>query len=267
MESEMKNNKLIIIKVGTNTLIKHNDGYIGELDSESFARIGKQIKELSDSGYKIILVSSGAISAGSLIDGRLRSEVKNVVELQRFASRGWDLIVQKWKFSIGNERISSSLLTKRELHDTKMRKKVLDVIHCCLEHNDIFLVNENDVISDDEIKFGDNDRLAAELTVAIADSNMFNSVNLVLLTDKDGLNRLADDNTTLIKKVININDVEQYAGNSDGVHSKGGMQSKLYAARLATSVGADTYIANGRKKSVIEGALTHKTGTHFVPSA
>lgn len=261
----MKNSNLIIVKVGTNTLIKHSVGYIGVLDIESFERIGNQIKQLSSDGYKIILVSSGAISAGALIDNHVRSEDTSLVELQRFAARGWDLIVQKWKGAIGNERISSALLTKREIHDSTMRVKLLDVIQCCLEHDDVFLVNENDVLSDDEIKFGDNDRLAAELTVVLASSNVFKAVCLVLLTDKNGLNKVADDESTLIRKVVSIDAIEHYAGDATGSHSRGGMRSKIHAARLATSAGVGTYIANGRKDFVIKSALEQKEGTYFKP--
>lgn len=260
----MKVNHLIIVKVGTNTLLKHREGMIGELDAQSFKSIGEQIRSLADTGYKIILVSSGAISAGAVIDGRHRNEVYNAVELQRFAARGWDHIVQKWKEVIGHDRISSALLTKREIHDHKMRAKVLEVIDCCLRHNDIFLVNENDVISDDEIKFGDNDRLAAELAVAVAETKSFEAISLVLLTDKDGLNKVADDDETIIKSVINIDDVEQYAGTANGVHSRGGMQTKIIAARIATNAGVNMYIANGRKDSVLGKVLKKTTGTHFI---
>ncbi len=264
MNSQQEKN-LLIIKVGTNVLAdtEHDSE---KLNKTSFENIGREVRHLSDSGTGIILVSSGAITAGIVDEGKKRKEVKNAVELQRYAARGWDRVLQQWKLAIGDKRISSTMLTKREVHTKSMRDKALSVINCCLSHNDIFIVNENDTISDDEIKFGDNDTLAAALAVECINAGLFTSVKLLLLTNVGGLNKVAHDSTTLIRKVTDITSVEQYAGDATSNHSRGGMKTKVDAARTATRAGIETYITNGRTTRVITRTLDGEVGTRFVVS-
>lgn len=254
--------KLIIVKVGTNVLTKLGEGR-DELDEASFSSIGQQVRRLSDDGYGVILVSSGAITAGVLGEQKCREDICDIVEEQRYAARGWDTVVQTWKESIGADRISSTLLTKREITNETMRKKLLGVIDCCLSHGDIFIVNENDCLSDDEIKFGDNDMLAATLASKCKQSDIFDSVELILLTNKHGLNKVAEDDSTLIREVSNISSVEAYAGGAANGHSRGGMRTKIQAAKLATGSGVTTSIANGRQEDVVAMALSRSVGTVF----
>jgi glutamate 5-kinase len=219
--------------------------------------------QLTDEGGCVVLVSSAAITAGVLSDGKIRTGSEAVVEEQRYAARGWDTVVQKWKSTIGAERVSATLLTKREIHNGNMRRKALGVIACCFEHNDIFVVNENDTISDDEIKFGDNDALAAELAVALAQAGMFKSVQLVLLTDEHGLYKDINDRESLIRKVTDIDEVEGYANGTSSINSTGGMLTKVKAARQATEIGIKTYIAHGRVSNAIKRCLAREVGTYF----
>lgn len=255
---------LVVVKVGTNVLADTLSG-AEKLDDVSFANIGTELRQLSDSETGVVLVSSGAITAGVLSERKRRDEIDSTTELQRYAARGWDSVVQRWKSVIGDERVSSTLLTKREINTSTLRAKALGVISCCLSHNDVFIVNENDTLSDDEIKFGDNDTLAAELAVACAESGLFKSVKLVLLTNVNGLNRIANDGSTLIRTVADIDTVEPYAGTAQNGHSRGGMKTKVQAARTARTAGVETYIANGRMKHVIGKALRRETGTYFSP--
>lgn len=255
----MKKN-LIIIKVGTNTLVDHD---YDALHHDVFARISMEIRELQAKGNDVILVSSGAISAGILNDAKKREHVSDVTELQRYAARGWDVVVQKWKDHIGDTHVSSTLLTKRELHDETMRQQICKVITCCLSHGDVFLVNENDTISNDEITFGDNDQLAAELAIALQKEDTFNTIKLILLTNTNGLYRDINDESSRIETVYSIADVAQHIVDSDDTHSRGGMNSKLIAAERATVNGIETFIGNGRETRVIQGTLARKVGTRF----
>ena len=253
---------LIIVKVGTNVLTDiSEDREI--LNTQAFDRIGREVRALSDAGMGIILVSSGAITAGVLGDNRRRQDVDNMYDLQRYAARGWDQVVQQWKRSIGGERVSSTLLTKREIHTEAMRTKALGVMSCCLSYNDVFVVNENDTISDDEIKFGDNDTLAAALAVECERSKLFRSVRLVLLTNIDGLRVHKDDAATILREVDDIAQVERYAGAAANEHSRGGMVTKVQAAKVATRAGVATYIADGRMQDAVREVLDHKIGTYF----
>lgn len=254
---------LVIVKVGTNVLAD-TTGDVEQLDKQSFIQIGEELRKLSDEGVNIILVSSGAITAGVLAEKKRREAIDNVVELQRYAARGWDGVVQQWKAVMGEGRVSSALLTKREIHTETMRTKALNVISCCLAHGDIFVVNENDTISDDEIKFGDNDTLAAALAVECAKAALFRSVKLVLLTNINGLRTDKDDETTLIRKVTDIAEVEPYAGTAANGHSRGGMITKVRAARVAGQAGVPTYIADGRVTQAVGRVVKGEIGTHFV---
>lgn len=253
---------LIIVKVGTNVLAATTDG--GEaLDRQSFEKIGREVRALADAGTGVILVSSGAITAGVLGEQKHREDIDNLFELQRYAARGWDSVVQQWKRSIGSARVSSTLLTKREIHTEAMREKALGVISCCLSHGDVFVANENDTISDDEIKFGDNDTLAAAIAVECARAELFRSVKMVLLTNINGLRADRNDATTLIHKVTDISAVEQYAGEAANGHSRGGMMTKVRAARLAAEAGIETFIADGRIDGAIGKTIAGRIGTHF----
>ena len=254
--------ELVIVKVGTNTLVEENDQ--GEqLDHASFESIGNQVREMPDEGISTILVSSGAITAGLIDDKRQRDGTEETVELQRYAERGWDDVVQKWKATIGSEKVSSALLTKSELEKNKTRDQALGVISCCLSHGDIFIINENDVISDDEIKFGDNDTLAVELAVEIAIQQMFKDIKLVYLTDVDGVYKDVKDNKTLLRHISYGEPYEHYARGAKNTRSKGGMVTKLAGARLATYCGIETFIANGRADNTIKRALGKEIGTYF----
>lgn len=257
----MTKNELIIIKVGTNTLVDHD---YDTLHHDVFARIGMEIRELQAQGYSVILVSSGAISAGVLSDAKKREHVDNIIELQRYAARGWDIVVQKWKDHIGDARVSSTLLTKRELHDETMRGQICNVIACCLSHGDTFLVNENDTISNDEITFGDNDQLAAELAIAMRKEKKFTSIRLVLLTNTNGLYRDIHDEATRIETVSSIDKVAPFIADKNDIHSRGGMASKLSAAERACSHGIETFVADGRAKRTIHTTLDGVSGTHFI---
>ncbi|MDR2063813.1 MAG: hypothetical protein LBQ02_03445 [Candidatus Nomurabacteria bacterium] len=255
--------KLLVVKVGTNVLTD-TTGELDKLDEKSFRNIGREVRGLTSRKTSVILVSSGAITAGALLDKKRRCDVTNDVDLQRYAVRGWPKIVRAWESAIGAGRVSSTLLTKHEIHLGSTRTKALGLVGCCLAHGDVFVVNENDAICDDEIKFGDNDRLAAELAVACATTGLFQSVKLVLLTNKNGLNMVADDDATIIRTVTDIAAVEKYAGRTVDKRSRGGMITKIQAAKIATKVGIETCIANGRKRDVVARTLRGEIGTRFV---
>jgi len=144
-----------------------------------------------------------------------------------------------------------------------MRSKLIDVVGCCFTHRDVLVVNENDVLSDDEIKFGDNDTLAAELAVVLKQEGDFGSVRLVLLTNRDGLNRVVDDDSTAIRYVKNVTDAFQYVGDITDTHSRGGMRSKLIAAQTVVANGIEMYIANGRSDESLLMVLEKQVGTFF----
>lgn len=150
-----------------------------------------------------------------------------------------------------------------------MREKLLGVISCCLNHNDIFVVNENDCLSDNEIKFGDNDTLTGELAIAV--SGLARSLHAVFLTNVNGLYRQADDESTVIRTVsmdkgeCDIHDALLYTGEVTDSNSRGGMYSKVEATRKVTDsrTRGTAYIANGREAFAVTRALRGSIGTRF----
>lgn len=253
---------LVVVKVGTNVLTKSGEAS-ERLDESAFENIGGEVRRLSREGTGVVLVSSGAITAGVLDEEKEREHIQETTELQRYAARGWDRVVQKWKSAIGDERVSAALLTKRELHKASTRDQALGVISCALAHDDVFVVNENDTISDDEIRFGDNDTLAAALAAECASAGLFRSVRLILLTNTNGLYADPNDESTLIRTVNKIETIEEYAGSAENGHSRGGMKTKIEAAKTAKNSGVETCIASGRTPEVITRALQKQVGTAF----
>jgi len=237
---------LLVVKVGTNTLTEDRNGREA-LDWASFGRIGKQVVDLANEGYGVVLVSSGAIAAGFAETGTERSEDMEMVEKQRLAGIGWNCVVEAWRSCLEDKKLGSMLLTRQELQagqDT--RQEALATMHCHMRHGDIALVNENDAIAHEEIQFGCNDILSSILTVQLASSAIYKSVRLVLLTDKVGLCQDKDDDETVIRVVDDIGSVEACVSDAENGVSRGGMSSKLAAAKVATLFGVETFIADGR---------------------
>lgn len=259
----LQESDLYVIKVGTNTLKEQGgDGHDG-LDEASFARISEQAKQLKEFGASVLIVSSGAITAGAIDDGKRREDLSDVIEEQRYALHGWDILVQKWKQYLEPNKVGSALLTRHDLEHASTREQALGVIARCHVWEDMFLVNENDAITSEEIKFGDNDQLAAHVAAALASSGLYRQTKLFLLTDVHSFNEVAHDDRTRIDTVTNLEDVWHFAGGAKDEHSRGGMQSKLLAAEIAAAAGVQTWIVNGRADDGIKRAESGEIATHF----
>ncbi len=257
-----QNKNILVVKVGTNTLIQKS-GSIEELSLSVFNSIADQLQAYIAQGYGIVLVSSGAITAGMVTDGSIE-RAGSMVGQQRHAGIGWPKVATAWDEAFGDTIVFSTLLTRRELGGGQStRDEALHVIQYALTQGDIVLVNENDVITHEEIEFGDNDTLAATLAVEIAKLDFGKMVTLVLLTDINGLRTNKDDESSLIKVVDRIEDVAIFAGDSNNNASRGGMITKIRAATIARESGVETYIADGKEPNVIARALEGKIGTHF----
>lgn len=263
----MKNIRtIIVVKVGTSTLVCTDAQQREQLDEASFLRIGSQLRRMQRDGVGVVLVSSGAITAGLVhtqTPSRTRAEF-SMPQLQRLASIGWRHVLNRWSTALGDMTIGELLLTRRELGSSNERQEALHVIHALLAHGDIAIINENDAITHEEIAFGDNDTLAATLAVALRQSTLFtNDIRLVLLTDVDGVYAELGDHRSCIKDVYETTDLAHLAGKSRTAHGTGGMHTKFQAAAIATSAGMDMWIANGRKDNVLALTLRGETGTHF----
>ena len=243
----LKNAETIVIKVGTNVLTQAD----GTLEPNQVHSLADQIFRLKQAGKKVALVSSGAIGAGM---GRLglKQRPTDLRHLQACAAVGQSFLMRAYEDSLARYGIPTAqiLLTAGDFDNRTRYLNVRNTILTLFESNCLPIINENDTISVAEIRFGDNDTLAALVT------NLIQAPLLILLTVVDGLYS-ADPNTdptaSLVHTVKQINkDVLEKAGVTKSSLGSGGMKSKLKAARLATMAGESVIMANGSIPGVLD---------------
>jgi glutamate 5-kinase len=251
----------IVVKVGTNVLATEN----GRLDRGRMQAVVDQLQRIRAAGKHVVLVSSGAIGAGI---GRLGlgSRPTDLRQLQACASVGQNALMQMYQECLEpfGAQAAQILLTAGDFDNRARYLNVRNTIHALFEWNCLPIINENDTVSVAEIKFGDNDHLAAMVT------NLLQAPLLILLTVVDGLfsaDPKADPNAQLLSTVPYISaEVAGMAGASQSTLGTGGMRSKLRAARLATAAGESVIIANGLRVNVLDQILAGElTGTLFLP--
>lgn len=242
-----KQAKRWVIKIGSALLT--NDG--AGLDRKAIDSWVEQIADLMARGNEVILVSSGAIAEGVARLG-LKTRPESIHELQAAAAVGQMGLIQAYESSFMRfERHTAQILLDHD--DMANRQRYLNargVLQTLLSLGVVPVVNENDTVVTDEIRFGDNDSLAA-LVANLVDADM-----LVILTDKDGLfNANPDTNpdAKLISEAMaNDSDLDALASGSAGTLGRGGMVTKLQAARLAARSGCNTVIAGGRNQNILQ---------------
>lgn len=265
-----KIDNVLLVKVGTDVLsIKHDDG-TESLNDRSFVRIGQQIRGLDAVG----VVTSAGITAGLELSGGVRPSKEQgigIEELQALASIGVSPLFEKWRrLALDGRIMGGLLLTRSELGiDKPEGSQTLRTIHNMISKAWVPVINENDAIAHEEITFGDNDILAAELAAQMAYSALFGSVRLVLLSSVHGLYKDPKNNKSVIRVVPygQIPDYEGLINDGDMKVSNGGMTSKFRAAKIATENGVPMWIANGYTNNAIQKTLDGQIGTHFMAKA
>jgi glutamate 5-kinase len=257
--------KTIVVKVGTRVLT-HGDG---TLDHERVTAIAEQLVHVMDGGRYVVLVSSGAVGAGI---GRLAlgRRPTDLAHLQAVAAVGQSRLIEAYNRALETHgrHAAQILLTADDLNDRTRYLNVRNTLLALFQYGALPIINENDTVRVDELQrnVGDNDRLAAMVT------NLLRAPLLVLLSDVDGLcdRHPSDPEATVISTVDNldaaIRTFQQQAAIAAGANhlSRGGMASKLEAARLAVAAGECVVIANGRRPNVIVDILAGQTvGTLF----
>jgi glutamate 5-kinase len=255
---------IVVLKVGTSTLMT-GSGREKRLDTLSFDRIATQIRQLHLDNIKIVIVSSGAVAAGMIATKQYDVGALTAVDFRRLACVGWRMIQNSWATSFGDTPIGPMLLTKRELAYAYRRQEALTVIASLFQHDSIAIVNENDILTHEDVVYGDNDTLAAALASRINRSKLFTGkVSLVILSDIDGVYADAQDSRTIIRE---IHDTEKHAHVIGlGGSGTGGMRTKFAAANIATDARIETFITNGRANDTIKNTLKGVAGTRFVVS-
>lgn len=255
-----RNSHRIVVKVGTSTLT-HNTGHL------NLRRIEKLVKVLSDirnSGIQIILVSSGAVSAGvaKIGFGRIPSTPE---EKQAMAAIGQSELMKIYDkfFSDYGHTVAQILMTKDVLNNPVRRNAAENTFNRLLEMNCIPIVNENDSVSTDELtKFGGNDILSA-LVAQVCEADL-----LLNLSDVDGFydsDPRSNPDARLIDRVEEINDeIYAIAGGAGTDRGTGGMIAKLNAAKIVTESGIPMFILNGHDPEILYVLLDGgHVGTYF----
>lgn len=236
----------IVIKLGSSIVTNDGDG----LDEKCLSSLIKQISILNSQNKKVILVSSGAIAAGLRKLG-VKKRPKVLSELQSAAAVGqMDLVrVYEELFSDNNLISAQILLTHSDLSDRKRYLNARSTIFNLMKNNVIPVINENDTVASEEIRFGDNDSLAAMV------ANLIEADLLVLLTDQDGLfssDPRDDNNAKLIRHgYVDDKNLDDLASGTKSTIGTGGMTTKILAARRAALSGAHTIIASGKRNNIL----------------
>jgi len=251
-----------VIKVGSALVTDNGRG----LDHRRIADWGRQIVAARAQGIDVVLVSSGSIAEGLRRLGWAQRP-SALHQLQAAASVGQAGLVQAYEggFQRFDVRTAQVLLTHEDLADRKRYLNARVTLRALLELGVVPIVNENDTIATDEIRFGDNDTLAALV------SNLIEADELVILTDQAGLfeadPRAHPDARLIDRAAAEDESLEQLCSDAPGVLGSGGMRAKVTAARRAARAGALTRIASGREADVLMRiAAGESVGTRLEPS-
>ncbi len=254
--------KVIVVKVGSSLVTNNGNG----LDQEAIAAWATQIAHLAHQGKQVILVSSGAVAEGMQRLG-WKKRPTAVNELQAAAAVGQMGLVQMYEscFSLHQLHTAQLLLTHDDLADRKRYLNARSTLRTLLDLNVIPIINENDTVVTDEIRFGDNDTLASLV------ANLIEADALVILTDQRGLysaDPRLDNNAKFIGHAMaGDSALEKMAGGAGSTVGTGGMLTKILAAKRAARSGAHTIIASGRELDVlVRLAAGEAIGTHLQTS-
>ena len=256
--------KRIVVKVGTSLLAGPRPYETGGLDLGYVQRLAYALAEARKEGKEIALVTSGAIGAGLAPLG-LKKRPKSLRLLQATAAVGQVALVGAYEEALRRHGIpvGQVLVTRDGVEDRKRYLNARSTLMTLIEEGAVPVVNENDTVSVDEIRFGDNDTLAALVT------KLVEAELLIVLTDVEGL-CTADPHkgeAALIDEVDEITpDIEACAGGVGSSVGSGGMVTKIEAARMATAAGAGVVLANGTDPGVVSRVLEgERVGTFFRP--
>jgi glutamate 5-kinase len=257
--STLKAAQRVVIKVGSSLVTNEGRG----LDAEAISRWGSEIAALRAMGKEIILVSSGAIAEGMKRLGWAKRP-SQMHELQAAAAVGQMGLAQVYEtcFAAHGLKTAQVLLTHEDLADRTRYLNARTTLVTLLNLGVVPIINENDTVVTDEIKFGDNDTLGALV------SNLVDADCLVILTDQTGL-YTADprkDSSAQLLASVTAGDtyLEEIAGGAGSLIGKGGMITKVLAAKRAATAGIDTIVASGREANVLQRlANGEMVGTQF----
>ncbi len=242
---------ILVLKIGTASITTPD----GDLDQVAMVEIARQVSQVH-SKYNVVIVSSGAVGTGK---NQLKNYQGGIIERKAAAAIGNPLLLNKYAqfFAPYNIFIAQSLCERTHFSNSSKFSQLRQTFHELWKNNIIPIANENDVVSNLELKFSDNDELATLLAVG------FGAEVLLIGTSVDGV---YDKSKTVIPEIANIDkDIMGLAHERKSSLGLGGMISKLTFSRLATKLGVKTIIFNNRIDDGILKALNHQTGTVCLP--
>ncbi|MBM7659248.1 glutamate 5-kinase [Bacillus mesophilus] len=252
----------VVIKIGSSSLTSLH----GEISRKKLERLVDEIVQLKDAGHEVLLVSSGAVAAGYRKLGFLERPTL-LPEKQAAASIGQGLLMEAYSelFLSHGYVASQILITRSDFSDENRYQNVRNTLNVLLDRGIIPIVNENDTVTVDRLKFGDNDTLSAKV------AGLIESDHLIILSDIEGLydaDPRKNENAKLLDKVYKITpEIEEAAGDSGSTVGTGGMKSKIDAVKIAMASGITTFLGKAGVPNIIKDAVNKTAiGTYFEQS-
>ena len=244
--------KRIVLKIGTNVLTKETNN----ISRGKIEDIAQQIAFLKDN-YEFVIVSSGAIAAAKQFVN-LETNGKEITVKQALASIGQPHLMRIFQENFRELGLLTSqcLLSYSDFEKEQSKKNIVNTINVLVKNNYIPIINENDTVATDEIKFGDNDKLAA-LTAVLLEADLF-----IIATNTNGVytkKSIAENKVETINDSTDINSLKNEVEKSISSHGTGGMFSKIDAAEIAQEATIETWIVNGLNDNFILDAIQNNT--------
>jgi glutamate 5-kinase len=237
---DFSNYRRLVIKVGSSLLIDNS----GELNHAWLNKLADDVADLSSNGHEILIVSSGAIAIGSSVL-KINKQRAKLADLQAAAAAGQVHLVDNYQEALGRHGITVAqiLLTPDDTEDRRRFLNARRTLGKLIAFSVVPIINENDTVATEEIRYGDNDRLAARVAqLVMADA-------LILLSDVDGLYTADPGDNSNAKHISEVSsmddDILRMAGESRSCFGSGGMATKVQAAGIATHAGCITIVASG----------------------
>jgi len=255
--------KRLIIKIGSALLVDENSG---KIRSNWLTGLAKEIASLKSQGTSVVVVSSGAIAVGRS-HLKLASGILSLEQKQAAAATGQIRLAHAWQEALAHHNITVAqiLLTPSDTEERRRHLNARATMEMLLNLGAIPVINENDTVATEEIRYGDNDRLAARV------AQMISADTLLLLSDVDGLydgDPQENSDAKLISEVHNITpEIEAMAGIGSSAYSSGGMVTKLEAAKIAMAAGCSMAIVDGKAADVVERLKGGGSCTWFIPKS
>lgn len=252
-------NKRVVVKIGSTSLTSQH----GQISRRKLEKLVDEVVRLKDNGHEVLLVSSGAVAAGYRKLGFLQRPTA-LTEKQAAASIGQGLLMEAYSelFLSHGYVASQILITRDDFSDEDRYNNVRNTINILLERGIVPIINENDTVAINQLKFGDNDTLSAKVA-GLVDADM-----LIILSDIDGLydaDPRKHPHAKRFERVYNITpDIEQAAGAAGSAIGTGGMKSKIDAFKIAIASGIPSFLGKASTPDILYDAVYQKApGTYF----